>query len=553
MQALKQSVGVVVLVVGGYACASLVACSGPAEEFDAAGAGRSGVSQADELGGGAEAIGATAELEQELVGITTGYWTGSPPMIPVCWINPNDSAVAQLDGGGTVPESTLRLWVREGIEGSWARFGRVNFTGWGTCPAWNPATNNAIRLSIKNSGGSYTCVGKPGCVASQQGGVWNIYYDSEPPPAGSPWCRSSTDNLRKCVRSMAIHEMGHALGFGHGEEQPNYAGATGPGGCTNLADLVWPPWRTYGSYDYDSIMSTCAQGFADPLTDKQQLSRNDIAALQTAYGRRVAGQVVNAQARCLSNNNVPNDKSFIWDCDEAAGQIWTRNWAEKSFKVATNGVTWALDSIPLVPWTRTDTSAYVSNQEHYWPTANIKLRGYGGMCLELVNGSTANYTHVRATDCCDSGSCDTWQRWTIASDQTIRYGDHTSTKCLTMWTNNGDPAAILDCGGYANQKFAFATDGSIKMYHTQTKCLDVPAVTTSAYLAGWGGPVPAETGTWDCISHQINQKWNISGSIKKEGQNLCLDVLWAGIGNGSHVQVYSCNTTIAQQWDYYWK
>jgi len=94
-----------------------------------------------------------------------------------------------------------------------------------------------------------------------------------------------------CIRALALHEFGHAIGFYHEEERPELTGDR----CGNKSNYYNDKPLELGGYDLESVMSykgqaapKCAPSLTHPTTYwKNQLGAGDIAALQAAYGRRI--------------------------------------------------------------------------------------------------------------------------------------------------------------------------------------------------------------------------------------------------------------------------
>ncbi len=473
-----------------------------------------------------------------LYGNRNFLWSGNPVMIPVCWENPSTGNI--FAPTFTIPESTSREWARNAIEGQWARYGRVTFTQWDTCSAGEAG----VHIQILTNGTS-SAPGGSTLNGVSNGVKLNLYYGDRPGD-----CQASQANLQRCVQAVALHEFGHVLGFYHEEERPDYP-AGGTGACAQQSFPNANP-QYYGAYDIDSVMSYCGQPAGNIATWKTQISPGDIAAVQKAYGRRKGGQFVAARgADMLADNNTPDNRSFIWDADEAAGQLWSYDFASQAFKVTASGTTACLDTYPGAASGRTlTTSACIGDAFQKFPLNDLYVRGWGGLCLDVPGGNSANGTALQMWQCGALGGAN--QKFRVDTSRRIVYG--ASNKCVTWTTTQGASLFLWDCGGapYAGQQaFAFGADGSLSF--GGTCCVDVQAWTTAQYLAGQGLPGNgARVQTFQCIGHQLNQKWNLSGAFRHQS-GFCVDVAGAGNGNGTLVQTYACNGGVAQEWDYYWK
>ncbi len=123
------------------------------------------------------------------------------------------------------------------------------------------------------------------------------------------------------------------------------------------------------------------------------------------------------------------------------------------------------------------------------------VSGYGGLCLDARNASSANATPIQLWTCNGTAA----QQWT-----TDRAGNtlHVLGKCLDVnggGTTNGTLVSLYDCNGTGAQVWVPRPDGSL--FNPQSaRCLDVPGWSTT-----WGTQVEI----WDCTA-AANQQWGLS-------------------------------------------
>lgn len=122
-----------------------------------------------------------------------------------------------------------------------------------------------------------------------------------------------------------------------------------------------------------------------------------------------------------------------------------------------------------------------------------RITGYGGLCVDVRGGLTANGTPVQNYECNDTAA----QAWTVAPDHTLRaFG-----KCLALdggGTANATPTVLADCDGSGGQVWQPRNDGSL--YNPQSdKCLDDPESSTTS---------GTQLQIWDCYPNP-NQMWTL--------------------------------------------
>jgi Astacin (Peptidase family M12A) len=176
--------------------------------------------------------------------------------VPVCW----------EDG---TPEGPERKWVEDAVAKSWQAHSRLRFIGFGNCAA------NALglRIAVRDDGpddGPHTVQLGKFLDGTKDGMVLNFTFNTWSQP-----CASSSAQRELCIRSIAVHEFGHALGFAH-EQNRNDT----PGECTQRpqgksGDVMLTPW------DLHSVMNYC-----NPIYNNNGvLSKGDEISVVKVYGK----------------------------------------------------------------------------------------------------------------------------------------------------------------------------------------------------------------------------------------------------------------------------
>jgi len=176
--------------------------------------------------------------------------------IYVCWENPDSRFTDDMN------------LVRMAVTDSWEAASGLQFTGWQKC-----ATENAgIRILIDDSGPHTKGLGRY-LDGVKNGMVLNFQFNN--------WSQSCKTMHDFCVRAIAVHEFGHAIGFAHEQNRPD-----APGECQQLRQgsngtvLLTP-------YDPHSVMNYCNPEYSN----NGKLSHYDTEAVQNVYGRRPAPSV----------------------------------------------------------------------------------------------------------------------------------------------------------------------------------------------------------------------------------------------------------------------
>ena len=445
----------------------------------------------DDIASGDDA--ALAETDQGLYVDGDHTWP-RPARIPVCF-EPNEPGTG-----------TARQWTRDAVASAWSRVAHINFYGWGLCTS----SSRGIRIRWADENPRTSGLGTE--LDGDSGGMTLNYKFAT-------WSPSCATTREFCIKAIAVHEFGHALGFAHEQNRPDT-----PGWCDQEqgSDGTF----TIGPWDRSSIMNYCSVDW----NNNGMLSNGDIAGVQKVYGRKPVGSITVASGRCLDLRGGTYDDGTtvqVYDCVQQMNERF--HYDQFSRELETYEHAYKVLAAPGEPDGTFPVKLATANGSagQKFDFTNVQLLGDGGRCVDVPSGTTVPGTQVQSYPC--NGG--TNQRFTYNASRELR----TPTGMCLGFSNStlGAPLQIQKCTGSSLQHFQFQHGGLIK---NDASSLCVAPNATRQLYAG------------NCTTSDNARLFSLRGPIHAI-YGLCMEA--SGMTTGNITYLNNCTGLANQELEYY--
>lgn len=183
----------------------------------------------------------------------------------------------------------------------------------------------------------------------------------------------------------------------------------------------------------------------------------------------------------------------------------------------------------------------------------FKAVSNSNLCFDLQNNSSGDGVNVRLWSCNGTSA----QNWALVtqSNTSFKQVKNASGKCLDVNGGNmrqGEIVHLWTCNNQLNQKWIVTNSGVFRTINGM--CLDAGAVNPSSGQDIHLWACDTDYASTEPDQRRWSQWWsNVGGGFNyittDANSSLCMDNENGGTSNGTDIQVYTCNTSDAQDWD----
>ncbi len=439
----------------------------------------------------------------------------------------------------------LRLRLRALIKHHWELYGGLELYGWNECASEWLGLGNFIEITFVSS-----------CPESQRDAAGRCSVPGfDPAPwneVRGPIGRSSraTDvhidwKALKDGRNdrAVVHAFGHALGFGHSSAATGDASSSG---CSDLRTRDYDPsrgaplTRFFAFTNPNGIMNPCLLRSEAPAA----LSTADVLGLQSWYGRKPDGMIVDDIGECLTPW-YPDVKPYA--CRGGPEQTWRRDPASSTEQLRASYQGWVFcfdvpngavsDSKP----TPIGYASCIADPRQSFSTIGMQWRALGNLCVRTANAVEGDGLE---TALCEETSS-RWDFFHPGPDlgfEQIRLSG--TSLCVSGRTAGapGEPLTLATCNTTDERQQFFSRGRGVLEYGNGWK-VGAPA----------GEPAPGIplvlTGPFDTIYAPYDTQFHLTGTVQALGQCLTTQLQ---TNEGLPIAMEKCRPGAPEQlWHYY--